>query len=139
MIKYSLKCDQGHAFESWFDGVSAFDKLETAGLLTCAVCGSGDVVRAIMAPQVSPSRSKAVAPLSEPASPAEQAITEMLKKVEAESVDVGTDFASEARAMHDGEAPARSIYGEAKIEDAKALIEDGVPVVPLPWKKRPVN
>ena len=58
---------------------------------------------------------------------------ELRENVEANSEDVGSNFAKEARAMHDGTAPERSIYGEAKIEDAKALIEDGVPVVPLPF------
>lgn len=71
--------------------------------------------------------------LSEPASPAEQAIAEMRKQVEKNSTYVGNDFASEARAMHEGEAPERQIHGEAKPEDAKKLVEDGIPVVPLPF------
>ena len=136
MIRYNLKCDKDHTFDSWFDGALAFEKLEKAQMLSCSVCGSTRVTRAIMSPQVSQSHAKTVGPLSAPASPAEQAMAEVRKKVEAESEDVGTDFANEARAMHDGDAPARSIYGEAKIADAKALIEDGVPVVPLPWGKR---
>jgi len=139
MILYSLKCDQGHRFDSWFDGAQAYDKLERAGMLTCAVCGGGNVTRAVMTPQVSPSRSKADKPLSAPASPTEQAVTEMRKQVEETSEDVGTNFASEARAMHDGEAPNRTIHGEAKLEDAKALVEDGIPVVPLPWTKKRAN
>jgi len=139
MILYSLKCDQGHSFDSWFDGAQAYDKLERAGMLTCAVCGGGNVTRAVMTPQVSPSRSKTDKPLSEPASPAEQAVTEIRQKVEQTSEDVGTNFATEARAMHEGEVPNRSIYGEAKIEDAKALVEDGIPVVPLPWTKKRAN
>jgi hypothetical protein len=97
-----------------------------------------------MAPRVTTSRTKASAPavaeapaptpsLSEPASPAEQAIAEMRKQVEKNSTYVGNDFASEARAMHEGEAPERQIHGEAKPEDAKKLVEDGIPVVPLPF------
>jgi len=139
MIRYNLKCDKGHSFDSWFDGAEAFEKLEKAKFLSCSICGSVDVERAIMAPQVSPSRSKFVGPLSAPASPAEQAMAEMRKQVEENSEDVGTNFVKQARAMHDGEVPHRSIYGEAKIKDAKALIDDGVAVVPLPWHKRRTN
>ena len=139
MILYSLKCDQGHTFDSWFDGAQAFDKLAKANMLSCSVCGSSKVERAIMAPQVSTSRTKSIGPLSAPASPAEQAVADMRAKVEAESTDVGKNCATEARAMHDGETPHRSIVGEAKIEDAKALIDDGVPVVPLPWGKKRTN
>lgn len=139
MIHYSLKCDNDHQFDSWFDGVDAFEKLEKANLLSCSVCGSSHVTRAIMAPQVAPSRSKESTPLSAPLSKEEQAIAAVRQKVEAESEDVGDNFASEARAIHEGDKPARSIYGQAKIDDAKALIEDGVPVVPLPWTKRRAN
>lgn len=139
MILYTLKCDQDHTFDSWFDGALAFDKLARANMLSCSVCGSSNVERAIMSPQVSTSRTKSAGPLSAPASPAEQAVADMRAKVEAESTDVGTNFATEARAMHDGETPHRSIFGEAKIEDAKALIDDGVPVVPLPWGKKQTN
>ena len=66
-------------------------------------------------------------------------ISDARKKIEAESEDVGKNFASEARAMHEGDSPIRSIYGEAKIKDAKSLIDDGIPVIPLPWTKRQTN
>ncbi|WP_298257719.1 DUF1178 family protein [uncultured Litoreibacter sp.] len=131
MIRYALSCAKDHSFDSWFQSADAFDKLKAAGMVTCAICGSGDVQKSIMAPPVRTSSKDA--PLSAPSSPAEQALKELREKVEATSEDVGENFASEARAMHDGTAPERSIFGEAKIEDAKALIEDGVPVVPLPF------
>jgi len=138
MIKYSLKCDQGHAFDSWFDGHEAYEKLESSGLLSCAVCGSSHVVRSLSAPQVSPARSK-IGPLSAPASAAEQAMVELRKHVEENTVDVGKEFASEARKIADGEAPDRAIRGEARLDEAKALIEDGIPVAPLPWSKKARN
>ncbi len=137
MIRYSLKCEHDHSFESWFQSAVAFEKLLNAGMITCSVCGALGVEKAVMAPQVQAARKKAakpaVGPLSAPASPAEQALAEMRKKVEDNSENVGTNFAAEARAIHDGDAPERSIYGEAKIEDAKALVEDGINVTPLPW------
>jgi hypothetical protein len=154
MIQYALKCAEGHSFDSWFQSASAYDKLAAAGMVTCAVCGSGKVEKAIMTPRVRPAR-KAVSgvgeaevaqspvpepqpqpqagPLSAPASAAEQAMAEMRRKVEENSDYVGKDFATEARAMHLGEAPERSIYGEARLEEAKELIEEGIPVAPLPF------
>lgn len=146
MIQYALKCVDGHTFDSWFQSATAYDKLVSNGLLTCAVCGTGNIEKAIMTPRVRTGRNKAVVPevadesvavtpvsLSEPASPAEQMMVEMRKKVEENSDYVGKDFASQARAMHDGDVPLRSIYGEAKADEAKQLIEDGVPVAPLPF------
>ena len=135
MIRYDLKCAKGHRFESWFGSSADYDKLKSAGLVSCAVCGEASVEKAIMAPRV----VKSVSPLSAPASPAEQAVKELRKKIEDNADNVGTNFAAEARAMHDGEAPERPIYGEAKIEDAKSLIDDGIPVAPLPWGNKKTN
>lgn len=71
--------------------------------------------------------------LTAPASKAENALNELKKKIEANSEYVGEGFAAEARAIHDGDAPERSIYGEANGDEARALIDDGVPVAPLPF------
>ena len=141
MIRYALKCTDDHSFESWFQSAEAFEKLHAAGLVACPVCGSAEVEKAIMAPRVRPSRSKAAVPaapadkptLTEPMSAAEQALTRLRREVEKTSDYVGLSFAAEARKMHDGEVPHRSIYGEAKPDEAKKLIEDGVPVAPLPF------
>ena len=144
MIKYSLKCDQDHCFESWFQSAKAFDTLKASGLLTCAVCGSAQVEKAMMMPRVTTARKKAKEPeaapkvpakpsLAEPASDMERAISELRKKVEENSTWVGKDFAKEARAIHEGDAPERPIWGEAKFDDAKSLLEEGVPVAPLPF------
>ncbi|MDU8928757.1 DUF1178 family protein [Alisedimentitalea sp. MJ-SS2] len=143
MIQFTLKCDKDHRFDSWFQSAEAFDKLKAAGMVSCAVCASTDVEKAIMAPRVRPARSAAKAavpaepspgPLSAPASPEEQALAKLKEHVEANSEYVGMEFAREARAMHDGDTPERAIYGEAKPDEAKKLIEDGVPVAPLPFR-----
>jgi len=142
MIRFSLKCSKGHDFDSWFGSNADFERLQTRGLIACAVCGGADVSKAIMAPAVSmaeQAEQAAAHPLSAPASPAEQALRELRAKIEAEATDVGKSFASEARKMHAGEVPERPIFGEAKIEDARALIEDGIRVAPLPWGKRRNN
>lgn len=156
MIRYALKCDNDHRFESWFQNATAFDALAAAGHVVCPECGSSDVEKTLMAPKVRPARNAATtpdAPTTAPPAPApapsppaphmapppevqaeiEAEIAKLRAKVEAESDYVGEDFAKEARAIHLGDAPERAIYGETKLEDAKELIEDGVPVMPLPF------
>lgn len=148
MIRYALKCENEHGFESWFQTGSAFDSVRDAGMLECPVCGSNVVEKAIMAPRVSTDK-KADA---EPAAPGAdetpstdvpvlrpnpevvKAIETLRREVEKQSDYVGKSFASEARKIHDGEAPERAIYGEAAPKEAKALIEDGIPIVPLPFR-----
>ena len=144
MIQYTLKCSEDHRFDSWFQSAEAFDKLKAAGMVTCSICGDPHVEKAMMAPRVRPARKAAaprpdaetppVGPLSQPSSEIEQALAHMKKQVEDNSDYVGMNFAKEARAMHDGDAPERSIYGEAKLDEAKALLEDGIPVTPLPFR-----
>ncbi len=149
MIRYTLKCENDHSFDSWFQSADAFDKLQAAGMNACPDCGSDKVAKSLMAPRVTTARKKALAPvepipasepapapqkpLSAPRSEAEAALALMKAEVEKNSEYVGMSFADEARAMHEGEADARPIWGEAKPEEAKSLIEDGVPVLPLPF------
>ncbi len=150
MIRYALKCDNDHSFESWFQNAGAFDSLTAAGRITCPECGSSMVVKSLMAPKVRPSRNLATQPETPPQTAAVPAstretpaalpdpelarqIAELKAKVEAESDYVGDKFVSEARAMHLGDRPDRPIYGEAKIEEARELLEEGVPVLPLPF------
>lgn len=132
MIQYSLRCAEGHQFDSWFQSAKAYDTLSAAGHVSCAVCGSSQVDKAMMAPRVR-SGTDAPAPLSAPKSPAEQALARLRQHVEENSDYVGSNFVREARAMHLGEAPERAIWGEARGDEAKALIEDGIPVAPLPF------
>ncbi len=135
MVRYSLSCADGHAFESWFQSATAFDDLAARGLLSCAECGSSKVDKALMAPAVSTREA-----LSTPRDPREAALAAMRRHVEENSDYVGLSFAAEARAMHEGEKPGRSIWGEAKPDEAKALLEEGIPVAPLPFiPKRGAN
>lgn len=143
MISYTLKCEDGHTFDSWFQSAEAFDKLLAQGMVTCSVCGALGVEKAVMAPRLHRSRKEEgqapEPPLSRPASPAEQALAELRRKVEASSEDVGARFAEEARAIHEGQAEERAIRGQARPEEARALIEEGIPVAPLPWGNRRSN
>jgi hypothetical protein len=148
MIRYALKCAEGHAFDSWFRNSAAYDVLAKDGQITCAVCGSTDVTKSIMAPAVNASDASvpdtapaqpvtsADAPLSAPASPAEAALRQLQQHVRENSDYVGQDFATEARRIHVGEADKRAIWGEASLQDAKDLHDDGIPVAPLPWMRR---
>ncbi|MDE3028329.1 MAG: DUF1178 family protein [Paracoccaceae bacterium] len=142
MIRYALKCNNDHGFESWFASAAAFDALAVSGRITCMHCGSTEVTKSLMAPNVRTARDAAPSvaetqaperPLSAPANPMEAAIAALRAQVEANSEYVGMNFATEARAIHDGDAPERAIFGEARYDEAKALLEDGIPVAPLPF------
>jgi hypothetical protein len=140
MIRYSLRCAEDHGFDSWFKGAEAFAALEAAGQVTCPVCGSTSVRKELMAPAVRPARSAAAQgepakrpDLSAPGSELEAKLADLKRQIEANSEYVGMNFAAEARAMHAGDAPGRAIHGEAKPEEARAMIEEGLPVAPLPF------
>jgi len=134
MIRFSLKCDQGHRFDSWFQSADVFDRLCGAQMLACSVCGSQDVEKALMAPQVQGTRDAQA--LTAPTVAAEHLVAEFRRKVEAHADYVGPRFAQEARDMHDGTTPERAIYGEANGEEARRLTEDGIPILPLPFPTR---
>ncbi len=134
MIKYTLICDADHEFEVWFSKSSDFDDQAPKGLIACPYCGSTQVEKGIMAPNVSTSRKKEAAAIQR-----QKAMTMMNKAAEkirkeiAENCDyVGKTFASEARAIHYGEKPERAIYGEATPKEAADLHDEGVGIAPLP-------
>ena len=138
MIRYALECDRKHRFDSWFQSADAYDKVAAAGMVSCPECGSIRVHKALMAPEVRPARkaAEALALSAPPADPRAAALAELRRRVEEGSDYVGMNFAAEARAIHAGEAPERSIWGEAGIDEARGLIEDGIPVAPLPFRPR---
>ena len=140
MIHYDLICDQGHAFDGWFRDSAAYDAQAERGLVSCSVCGSAKVSKQLMAPGIpvkSNRKSDAATPVvSAPVDPrlAElmKVMREMRKHVEENAEYVGDKFAEEARKIHYEEADARGIYGQATPDEAKALIEEGIAVHPLP-------
>ena len=144
MIRFSLKCAEGHGFESWFQSGEAFDGLLARGLVSCPDCGTAKVEKTLMAPSVRSARGAAAEPtvgaLSTPASEREAALAALKQEIEKNSDYVGMNFVNEARRIHAGNAPERAIHGEAKPDEARKLIEDGVPVAPLPFlPSRKVN
>jgi hypothetical protein len=155
MILYTLACDKGHTFESWFANSAAYDKQLKRSLVTCPVCNSAKVEKAIMAPRLSgtkkhgdaavtasaPEPSAATTAPATPApvammSPQEHELRKKLKEIRehlTKSADyVGQKFPEEARKMHYGEIEHRSIYGEASPDQAKELHEEGIEFHPLP-------
>lgn len=139
MIRFALKCENEHRYESWFQSGSAFDALNDRDLVSCPECGSTNVAKDLMAPKVA-AKPKATEPTETMVNAPEPDIAEAIRKlrdhVEKNSDYVGKDFAREARAMHEGDVPQRPIYGEVDKKEAKSLIEDGVPAVPLPFIPR---
>jgi hypothetical protein len=141
MIRYSLKCGAGHGFESWFRSADAYASLQAAGQVACPVCGGTEVAKELMAPAVRPARKAAAGAadtgarpdLSAPGSDLEEKIAALRRQIEENSDYVGMNFTTEARRIHSGEAPERAIHGEAKPDEARAMIEDGLPVAPLPF------
>lgn len=140
MIRYDLQCDKGHEFDGWFRDSAAYDKQAARGLVACTVCGSVKVEKQLMAPGI-PVKSnrrgdaaqKMVAGPVDPRMAAMmQMVRDMRRHVEENSEYVGTRFAEDARKIHYAEAEERGIYGEATPDDAKALIEEGIAVHPLP-------
>lgn len=132
MIRYTLKCDQGHGFDSWFASGAAYESLAAGGHLSCPVCGSARVDKALMAPAVA-SADESARPLATETDSLAQKLADLRRHVEETSDYVGEDFAREARAIHLGDSPERAIWGEARPDEARALVEDGVPVAPLPF------
>jgi len=109
-------------------------------MLTCIDCGDSHIVKSLMTPKLSTKKTKIKTSLTTPLNDKEKALAKLKAEVEKNSDYVGMNFANEARAMHDGEQPRRSIYGEARPEEAKALIEEGIQVAPLPFMpKRQTN
>ena len=159
MIRYSLRCERDHTFESWFQSSGAYDSQVRRKLVSCPVCGSAKIEKAIMAPRIVSKKGRerqetVPAPAPTPAAPAEAASTQptqsstplmmaqerelraKLKELRDHIVknadNVGEKFPNEARKMHYGEIEHRPIYGEASPEEARALIDEGVEVSPLP-------
>ena len=157
MIRYALKCEQGHTFESWFQNSAAFDKQAKRGLVACPICGSAKVEKAIMAPRLSRSDAEASRPYRVPVpqlpvpqlpvpvpanaplavmSPPERELRKKLKELRehiTKNADyVGARFPEQARKIHYGEIEHRSIYGEASPDEAKELHEEGIEFHPLP-------
>ncbi len=150
MIHYNLQCERSHGFDGWFRSSGDFDLQAGSGLLSCPVCGSAKVEKALMAPAV---RTAEKAAESLPIAPDERAklpnsgdvallgdkeqrlramIRELRDEVTKNAENVGPRFAKVARQMHEGEIEKASVYGKASPEEIKSLADDGIEFHPLP-------
>lgn len=157
MIRYAFSCAEGHEFEAWFRNATACDEQLDAGLVSCGVCGGTSVKKALMAPSIGAKSNRKEDAIVPPAAPVDenegatsprlpmmaggmgeeaqrlvQAMRKFRETVTKHADYVGPRFAEEARKIHFGESTDRGIYGEATPDEAKALSDDGVEVVPLP-------
>lgn len=134
MIRFSLICDHDHEFEAWFRSNDDFDRQKKRGFIDCPTCGSNKVQKALMAPAVSTGRKreKIALAMNDAQKKAMAEMKALSEKIRENADYVGDKFAEEARKIHFGETEARGIYGEATLEEAKSLAEDGVGFMPIP-------
>ena len=136
MISFNLVCDKDHEFEGWFQNSASFDEQRKKKRVECPVCGSRKVQKALSAPNIATSRTKAKASAEKTMAEAaarKEMVTMMRNHVRENCDYVGGDFAEEARKIHYGETEERGIYGESSPEEAKDLVEEGIGVTPIPW------
>ncbi len=137
MIKFTLVCERGHEFESWFPDGADFDAQARRGLVQCPDCDSRKIDKALMTPAVVGRRradepAQPVALIDDKQRNLRAAVTQLRRDIEAHTDDVGAKFPEVARAMHAGDEPTRAIRGRATVGEAQALLEDGVGVMPIP-------
>ncbi|WP_298355733.1 DUF1178 family protein [Rhodoblastus sp.] len=139
MIRFALVCANGHEFESWFASNESYDFQIANKLVSCPYCNGTDIAKAVMAPAVAravgvPAKApkQNVALLGAADRGLRDMARELHQKIVAATVDVGAEFAREARRIHDGEAPERPIRGQTSPEEARALLDDGVEIMPMP-------
>lgn len=132
MIVFDLRCQSGHVFEAWFGSSAAFEEQRARNLVGCPVCSDTAVEKAVMAPNVVPKGNTRTEVTPQTVKAALNTLAAAQRQVLAGSQWVGTNFAKEARAMHVGEQEQAAIHGQATVQEAKALVEEGVPIVPLP-------
>ncbi|MDN3645357.1 DUF1178 family protein [Pontixanthobacter aestiaquae] len=156
MIVFDLSCHNAHRFEGWFGSSDDFNSQQERGLVSCPHCGSGEIIKAPMAPAVSakanrqapefvqPELDKPVpkapitnGPLPPEISKAMKKLAEVQAKALKDSKWVGKDFAEKSRAIHYGEDDKETIHGETTLEEAKDLLDEGIAVSPLPFPVSP--
>lgn len=148
MIVYDLSCELGHRFEGWFGSSEDFVSQKEQGLVSCPQCGSDDVTKAPMAPAVGKKGNQLVQGKAQdkglsnaPMIPEVAVALDKLAKAQSKALEnstwVGKDFVEQSRAMHYGERDHAAIHGQATVQEAKELLDEGVPVAPLPLPVAP--
>lgn len=141
MIVLALSCSAGHGFEGWFDSFDAFEDQVARKLLSCPMCGQQEVIRVPAGINLRTSANRDETPASQPEASAPSAesvaaLIQALKDMADHSEDVSDRFPEEARKIHYGEAEKRAIRGQASLADTAALLEEGIPVLPVPFPSK---
>lgn len=142
MIRYTLSCDKGHAFEGWFSSSDDFDRQMDRKLVSCPTCNSTSVAKQLMAPSIATARKKEATRalvMDQAQKETVAKIRELVKAVRENAEDVGERFPEEARKIHYGEADERGLIGQATVEEAVALLEEGIAIAPLPVLPDEIN
>ena len=146
MIVFDLKCANAHVFEAWFGSSADYEAQKARGLIACPLCGDAEVGKAVMAPAVAAKGNRAPAaadamPVAAGGDAERKALLAALAKAQARMLEgstwVGGEFAAQVRDMHEGALPQRSIHGHVTPDEARSLVEDGLPVAPLPFPVLP--
>jgi hypothetical protein len=139
VIRYDLRCGEGHEFDGWFSDSAAYETQAKRGMISCTVCGLNKVEKQIMAPGIpakgnrrAATQAMSAGPIDPRAAAMMQMMREYRKHVTDNSENVGNQFAEEARKIHFKEVKERPIYGEATRDEAQSLLEDGIDVQPIP-------
>ena len=136
MIVYKMQCALGHEFEGWFKNSAAYDEQAAKGELACPICGDTSIRKAPMAPAVAGTKDRLQQRTPEQT---RQFMAGFRKFVQENSEYVGRRFPEEARKIHHGEKEERNIYGEASLDEAKELVEEGITIAPLPPDPEKMN
>lgn len=142
MIRFTLSCENDHAFEGWFSSGADYDRQADLGLVTCPVCGSSSVGKQLMVPSVATGRKKDEARMLIIEQAQKQAVAkirEMVATIRENAEDVGEKFPEEARKIHYGEADARGLIGKATPQEARELIDEGIEIAALPILPDDIN
>ena len=134
MILYQLRCPEGHEFEAWFKDSKSFDRQAKKKAVECPECGAIKIEKAPMAPRLSRGGGRELADVPEKAKEYRRLMNMMRRQVEENCDYVGEKFPDEARAIHYGEKEERGIYGEASLKDVKEMLDEEIPVLPVPGK-----
>ncbi len=135
MIKYNLKCENEHEFESWFANSAEFDKLNNKELLECIYCSSKKITKSIMAPMISnlKSKSEQIETISNDFKEEKKQLIQLRKYVEKNFDFVGKDFCKKVREIYYDKKNKKAIYGTATDKERRDLADEGIDLLSIPW------
>ena len=135
MIKYILKCKEGHEFESWFSNSDEFDKLDKKRMLECIYCSSKKITKSIMAPMISNSKNNDEL-INNNFKSEKKKLIKLQKNIEKNFDYVGKDFSKKVREVYYDKKSNKAIYGKATLKEKEELAEEGIDLLSIPWANK---